>query len=414
MAAYSYRALHPTGKTIRGVLEGDSERQVRNQLRGQQLKPLVVTAAKSSAVNVSHWWPKYWYGLGVNVSWTRSIGRRDLSVLTRQLASLVASGMPLDEALSACAQQARKAHIKTILLQVRTKVQEGLSLAQALQQSPTSFDAMYRALVHAGEISGFLGQVLERLAEYCETSQATRQRLSVAMIYPLVLLLVSVSVVAILMIFVVPKLVSIFDHSHRQLPWLTEVLISSSQFLSSYSGIMLTAVLVLSLALRKVLSIDRYRLRWHKLLLTLPLIRHVIIQADSARFASTLGLLLDSGVSLVEAINISVQSMANDHLRQRTQQLVISVAEGGSLARSMEQIDDMPPLLIQMVASGERNGELARQLNYAANNQERELKTLMAAIGGLLEPLTVVVMGGLVAIIVMAILLPIFDLNTLV
>jgi general secretion pathway protein F len=273
---------------------------------------------------------------------------------------------------------------------------------------------MYRALVHAGESSGFLGQVLERLAEYCETSQAARQRLSVAMIYPLMLLLVSISVVTILMVFVVPKLVSIFDHSHRQLPWLTEVLITTSQFLSLYSGVMLIGVLALILAFRKLLSVKRYRLSWHKLLLKLPLIKHVIIQADSARFASTLGLLLDSGVSLVEAINIAVQSMVNDHLRQRTQQLVTSVAEGESLARGMEQIDDMPPLLIQMVASGERNGELARQLNYAASNQERELKTLMAAIGGMLEPLTVVIMGGLVAVIVMAILLPIFDLNTLV
>lgn len=412
MAAYSYRALHPTGKTIRGVLEGDSERQVRNQLRGQQLKPLKVSAAKTSAVNFSQWQSRY--ADPVSLNWRRSIGRRDLSVLTRQLASLVASGMPLDEALSACARQARKAHIKTILLQVRAKVQEGLSLAKALQQSPSSFDAMYRALVHAGESSGFLGQVLERLAEYCETSQAARQRLSVAMIYPLMLLLVSISVVTILMVFVVPKLVSIFDHSHRQLPWLTEVLITTSQFLSLYSGVMLIGVLALILAFRKLLSVKRYRLSWHKLLLKLPLIKHVIIQADSARFASTLGLLLDSGVSLVEAINIAVQSMVNDHLRQRTQQLVTSVAEGESLARGMEQIDDMPPLLIQMVASGERNGELARQLNYAASNQERELKTLMAAIGGMLEPLTVVIMGGLVAVIVMAILLPIFDLNTLV
>ncbi len=412
MSAYSYRALHPTGKTIRGVLEGDSERQVRSQLRGQQLKPLAVSIVKSNPIELKQWW----HSLSLNnlSRWHRCISRRDLSILTRQLASLVSSGLPLDEALSVCALQSRKPHIKGIVLQVRSKVMEGLSLAQAMKQSPGSFDAMYRALVWAGESSGCLGQVLERLAEYIETSQTNRQRLAVAMIYPLVLLLVSISVVAILMVFVVPKLVSIFDHSHRQLPWLTELLISCSQILSNHGfSIFLVGLIVFS-TLKKIMAIDRYRQHWHRCQLKLPLVKHIVIQSDSSRFASTLGLLLESGVSLVDAINISVQAIGNSHLRQEMQQIASDVTEGSSLARAMEQVAAMPPLLIQLTASGERNGELAKQLQYASGNQERELATLLSAVTGLMEPLTVVVMGSLVAIIVMAILLPIFDLNTMV
>ncbi len=412
MSAYHYRALHPTGKTARGVLEGDSERQVRSQLRAQKLKPLAVTAVSSNTIELNQWWHRL--PLSNVRRWHRHIGLSDLSVLTRQLASLVSSGLPLDEALSACALQARKPHIKGIVLEIRSKVMEGLSLAQALKCSPASFDSMYRALVWAGESSGCLGRVLERLAEYIETTQTHRQRLAVAMIYPLVLLLVSMSVVAILMVFVVPKLVSIFDHSQRQLPWLTEVLISCSQLLSSHGLIILLGGIALLVTLQKIMTIEVCRQRWHRWQLKLPLIRHIVIQSDSSRFASTLGLLLDSGVSLVDAINISVQAIGNSYIRQQVQYLAAAVAEGSSLARAMEQIEAMPPLLVQLAASGERNGELARQLQYAAGNQERELKTLLSAVTGLMEPFTVVVMGSVVGIIVMAILLPIFDLNTMV
>jgi len=404
MGAFSYRALNAAGKTIKGTVEGDSERQVRVQLRAQQLRPLdvkVVSAQKEQSESSL-------FRRGANIS------GRDLTLITRQLSSLVNSGLPLDESLKAAAKQHRKTHIKETLLQVRSKVLEGLSLAQALGENPRAFDNMYRALVRAGESAGFLGPVLERLADYTESSQHTRQKLKMAMVYPFVLLAVSVTVIGLLMAFVVPELIGIFEHSQKALPWLTEALISTSHFITAYGIWCLLGFGLMVVAWNLMMRAESRRRKWHQILLKTPVASGVIIQADSARFAGTLSMLVGSGVPLLEALNIASQVLSNLVMRDACDGVVVAVKEGSSLHRALDQAQVFPPLLVQMAASGEANGELDKQLDHAARNQERELELMLGTALALLEPLTIVFMGGMITVIVMAILLPIFDLNTLV
>ncbi len=302
-----------------------------------------------------------------------------------------------------------------MLLQVRSKVLEGRSLAQALGENPKAFDHMYRAMVRAGESAGFLGRILEQLAEYTESSQHTKQKLQMAMIYPLVLLGVSFGVVGLLMTFVVPKLVGMFQHSSRELPALTKGLIAVSDFVGSYWGLATLAALIGAfIGFRVWLKDKKHLMLWHKFLLKVPLVNEVILQSDSARFASTLSILLNSGVPLLEAIRIAGQVLNNQVLRASSENIAVAVQEGSSLHRAMQKADVFPPLLVQMVASGEANGTLGEQLSHAARNQERELEMMLGTTMGLLEPLTVVFMGGLVMTIMLAILLPIFNINKLV
>lgn len=407
MAAFSYSAINNSGKTVKGVMEGDSERQVRSQLRLQQLKPLkivsVADAEKAATQQFSF------------LKRSRRLSSRELSLVTRQLASLVQSGLPLDETLRVAAKQARKQNTKGILLQTRSRVVEGRSLAQAFGENPKAFNNMYRAMVRAGESTGFLGAVLERLAEYTESSQHIRQKVQSAMVYPIVLLCISITVVGFLMAFVVPKLTTIFEHSNHDLPFLTTALIASSNFVSSYYG--LVALIAFISAIGGFvwwLRDDKHRMTWHRLLLKVPFISYILVQADSARFSATLSILLGSGVPLIEALRIAGEVLENLVLRKACTDVAIAVQEGSSLNRALDRADIFPPLLVQMVASGEANGTLAKQLDYAARNQERELEMILATAMSLLEPLSVVIMGGIVLTIVIAILLPMLQINTFV
>jgi len=408
MGAYSYRALNETGKTVKGILEGDSERQVRGQLRAKKLKPLEVVSvsgkAGREAASSSGWRSRF----------GGKINTRDLSLITRQLASLVKSGLPLDEALHATARQHSKPHIKQILLQVRTKVLEGLSLAQALGESPNAFDEMYRALVRAGESSGYLGPVLERLADYTQTSQQMQQRIKMAMIYPIVLLVISLSVIVLLMAFVVPDLIKIFEQNKRELPLLTQILIASSDFIVHYGIYCLAAIGGIVWGVRSLLKKEAYMLRWHRLQLRLPVFGNLVRQINSSRFAATLSLLSASGVPLLQALSIAGQVMSNKVLQESCEEVASAVREGSSLYRAMENAGTFPPLLVQLVSSGEANGTLPQQLDNAAKDQERELESMIGMAMGLLEPLTIVFMGVSVCLIVLAILMPIMDLNKLV
>lgn len=409
MGAYSYRALNETGKTVKGILEGDSERQVRSQLRAKKLKPLEVVSAnskpdKSGESNLSGW----------RSHWRNRINTRDLSLITRQLASLVKSGLPLDEALHATARQHSKPHIKQILLQVRTKVLEGFSLAQAMGENPRAFNEMYRALVRAGESSGYLGPVLERLADYTQSSQQMQQRLRMAMIYPIVLFVISISVIVLLMAFVVPDLIKIFDQNKRELPFLTQALIATSNFVVNYGVYCLVALVALVIGIGRLLRNETYLLIWHRWQLRLPVIGNLVRQINSARFAATLSLLSSSGVPLLQALTIAGQVMSNRLLQEACEQVANMVREGSSLYRAMENVGTFPPLLVQLVSSGEANGTLPQQLDNAAKDQERELESVIGIAMGLLEPLTIVFMGVTVCMIVLAILMPILDLNKLV
>lgn len=406
MTAYRYRALNPQGKLVRGVLEGDSERQVRSQLRVQSLRPVEVAVAnRPEPASPSAW----------RIPLLRpGISAGDLALLTRQLATLVQSNLPLDEALQAAAQQSRSGRIKGTLLQVRSRVAEGHTLAYAMGEFPQVFNEMYRAMVKAGEHAGFLGPVLEQLADYTEQRQYTGQKLKMAMIYPFILVGVAIAVVVALMVFVVPELVGIFAHSRRELPLLTKGLIAASDFFRDYGLWLLVGLVALVLIARRLLRNPRRRKRWHSFLLRVPGLSRLVIALDTARFASTLSILMASGVPLLEALRIAGQVLTNLVLQQDTKLVAESVEEGSSLNRALQQSGHFPPMMVHMVASGEASGELETMLERSATNQERELEMTLGTMMSLFEPLMVVFMGGMVLTIVLAVLLPIFDLNTMV
>jgi general secretion pathway protein F len=406
MTAYRYRALNSEGKLVRGVLEGDSERQVRTQLRGQSLRPVEVGVANRQAASGK---------TTSRFSFLQSrISAGDLALLTRQLATLVLSNLPLDEALQAAAQQSRSGRIKGMLLQVRSRVSEGHTLAYAMGEFPQVFNEMYRAMVNAGEHAGYLGPVLEQLADYTEQRQYTGQKLKMAMIYPFILVGVAIAVVVALMVFVVPELVGIFAHSKRELPLLTRALIASSDFFRIYGIWLLLGLILLTFVIRQLLRNASRKKRWHGLLLRTPGISRLLIALDTARFASTLSILMASGVPLLESLRIAGQVLTNLVLREDSEVVAEHVQEGSSLHRALEQSGRFPPMMVHMVASGEASGELETMLERSATNQERELEMTLGTMMSLFEPLMVVFMGGMVLTIVLAILLPIFDLNTMV
>ncbi len=418
MAAFNYQALDATGKTVKGVIEGDNERQVRGLLRQRGLRPLDVksTIAKAaySKAGAAVPEPGLLGFLRLGAQQGIKLSTKDTSLVTRQLASLVQSGLPLDEVLAACANQSRKPHIKAMVLQVRSRVLEGLSLTQAMAEHPKTFNDLYRAMVKAGESAGFLGPVLEQLADYTETSQETSQKVKGAMTYPLILFVVSIGVVTALMAFVVPKLVGIFESQKAELPLMTKVLIGMSNFILNYGLLTLGALVGLVFVLRQYLKIPKNQLAWHRLQLRLPLFGELVRTAEAARYSSTLGLLVKSGVPVLEALKIAAQVLSNRHIQAAGREVAVMVKEGAGIAKAMDQAEEFPPLLVQMVASGETNGQLSEQLLHAASNQQRELQFTMATLMSLLEPLTILFMAGMVGFIVMAILKPMYQLNQMV
>lgn len=403
MTAYRYRALNPAGKLIKGVQEGDSERQVRGSLRAQKLRPIEVEVAsqKTTGPAISSWFQP-------------RIRPAELALVTRQLATLVQSALPLDECLQAVSDQSRKQRLKGLLLQVRSRVSEGHSLAFAMSEFPLVFNDMYRAMVRAGEAAGFLGPVLEQLADYSEQRQYTQQKLKMAMIYPFILLGVAVAVVVALMVFVVPELVGIFAHTKAELPWLTRTLIASSHYVREYGLWTLAGLVLLLFGLRQLLLNPARRRRWHQLLLGVPGIGGILTTVDTARFASTLSILMASGVPLLDALRIAGEVLSNHILRESSEVVAARVQEGSTLHRAMAHSGRFPPMMVHMVASGETSGELETMLERSALNQERELEMALGTMMGIFEPLMVVFMGVMVLGIVLAILLPIFQLNTMV
>jgi general secretion pathway protein F len=405
MTAYRYQALNEAGKLVKGVLEGDSERQVRSQLRGQSLRPVEVGQANRQAARTPSVKSRFF---------APRISPSDLALVTRQLATLVLASLPLDECLQAAAEQSRKPRIKGILLQVRSRVSEGHTLAYAMGEFPSVFNEMYRAMVNAGEHAGYLGRVLEQLADHSEQRQYTQQKLKMAMIYPIILMAVAVAVVVALMVFVVPELVGIFTHTKAELPALTRGLIVVSDFLRDYGIWLFLGLVLLVAAFRRALRDPGRKKRWHALLLRTPGISGLVTAMDTARFASTLSILMASGVPLLESLRIAGQVLSNLVLRSESEIVAERVQEGSSLHRALQHSGRFPPMMVHMVASGETSGELETMLERSATNQERELEMTLGTLMSIFEPLMVVIMGGLVLMIVLAVLLPIFDLNTMV
>lgn len=405
MSAWSYKALTPDGKVSKGILEGESERQVRAALRQRQLKPLEVLPARSIGTLL---------GADVRGFARQRIGAAELALFTRQLATLLLAGVPLIEALGATARQTPAPKLKSLLLQVRAKVLAGHSLAASLADFPDAFSDLYRAMVRAGEQAGLLGKVLDELAAHIERRHALRQKVQMALLYPCTLLVVALGVIALLMGLVMPDLVALFQRTGSELPLLTRVLIAASNFIAAWWWLLLAGIVLAAFGVRASMRDERWRLRRDALLLRVPLVGRLLTAADTARFAATLSILASSGVALVDALAIAAGVMGNRVLRQRTERNAVAVQEGGSLAQALESCGFFPPLLTQMAASGESSGTLDTLLQRAAAAQERELELTLNALTKVLEPLIIVTMAIVVGAIVMAVLLPIMQMNTLV
>ncbi|MGJ8679584.1 type II secretion system inner membrane protein GspF [Paraglaciecola sp.] len=404
MAAYAYQAMEKSGKTKNGVLEGDNPRQIRQQLRELGLIPMqvdqVAEKERKSQQGFTLFKPK--------------ISASDLSLLTRQLATLVESALPIEEALLAVAEQCEKPRQKNMMMAVRSKVVEGHALAEALAEFPHVFDNLFCAMVAAGEKSGHLDTVLNRLADYTENRQKTRSQITQALVYPMIMMFFASAIVILLLTVVVPKIVGQFEHMGQDLPAITQVMISTSDFLRDYGLILAGIIVLLIIGIKRLLTKPAMKKRYHKFILTLPLIGKVSKGLNTARFARTLSILTSSAVPLLESMRIAGNVLENLHIKAAIKEAAGFVKEGSSLRASLDQTKMFPPMMMHMIASGERSGELQQMLGRAADNQDRQFESLVGVSLKIFEPILIVIMATVVLLIVLAILQPIMALNSMV
>lgn len=405
MSAFAFSALDASGQTQNGVLEADSSRQVREKIRNKGWVPLTV-GVQGQAVTNSVVKPL--------LSWRASINHSDLALLTRQLATLVQSGMPIEECLNTVALQAEKHATRSVLLSVRSKVLEGYSLADALRQQSNSFPATFSEMIAAGEHSGYLDTVLEQLSDHLETESDTRQKVKLALIYPTMLFSVAMLMVLGLLTYVVPQVVGVFSEQNAELPALTKSLIAVSDFLQSNGGVLLIFSIILVLFLRWILTLDGPRLARDRALLNFRLTRGLARASSTAQFSNTLSILIASGIPLVESLKIAREVLGNRYLTQQLTAAIRSVEEGESLHNALTECGQFSPMLLHMVASGEASGELGRMLSKAAEHEQRGLNYAIDGSMKLVEPLILLFIGGAIFTIVLAILQPIFALNQLI
>jgi general secretion pathway protein F len=398
--AFAYQALDSAGKTQRGVLQGDTARAVRAVLRERGLNPLDV-APVTEAQQRS--------GL-----FRRGLSAAQLALLTRQLATLLKAGLPVDEALAALAEQNDDQRARALVGALRSRVLEGAGLAAALADAPDSFPEIYRASIAAGEQSGRLDQVLARLADYSEARDALNQKVWAALAYPLLLTLVAVAVVSGLLVYVVPQIVGVFTQMHQALPLPTRALLALSSFVKVWGWLLMVLIVVAAIGGKLALRTEQVRYAWHGVLLRLPLIGRLVRAANTARCTRTLALLTASAVPLLDALNIGAQVMPNLPMRAAVKRAALKVREGGSFSRALGDSGYFPPVALRLIASGERAGELEHMLDEAANHQQRELDRWMTTLTAILGPLVILLVGAMVLFIVLAILLPIFNLNQMV
>ncbi|HET9484328.1 MAG TPA: type II secretion system inner membrane protein GspF [Xanthomonadales bacterium] len=403
MAAYEYSALDPEGRTRRGVLQADTARAARGLLRERGLVALavdVVSEAPSSA--------------DVSSYFRRGLSRAELALVSRQLATLIGAGLPIDEALAALGEQAERARSRSLVVQLRSRVMEGASLAAALSEFPDSFPEIYRATVAAGESSGRLGDALARLADYTESRDALSRALMVALAYPLLLTVVALSIATGLLVYVVPQVTGVFDNLGQELPFVTRALIAIADAVRDYGLAVLVLLALGTVALRYALRRERVRLGFDAMLLRLPLVGRLIRATNTARAARTLATLSASGVSLLEAMQLAAGTVRNRPMHDALKRAAARVREGAGFARALAESGYFPPIAVRLIASGEKSGRLDEMLDQAAMQQSREVEASLATFAAVLGPGVIVLVGGLVLFIVLAILLPIFELNTLI
>ncbi|MES2338853.1 MAG: type II secretion system F family protein [Pseudomonadota bacterium] len=405
MTAYAYRAADRAGVTKRGVIEASSAPAARAMLREQALLPLSVEPAGEKGAS---------FGSITLPRFNRGVNPRQLATMTRQIATLVGSDIPVEEALRLVASQSEARAVSSLLLDVRGSILDGRSFAAALANHPKAFPEFYRASVAAGESSGRLSHVLNHLAHFVETRHANGQKLQLAMLYPALLATVSVAIMVLLMIYVVPDIVRVFVSRGADLPFLTRALIAISSFLQNWGLALLLAILVGGFLFGRWTRVAANRLKLDRMFAETRPFRRLSRQVNAARFAGSLATLVESAVPLVEALHAAAAVTPNLHIRARALTVAARVREGLSLRAAMTEAAVFPSMLTAIVASGESSGKLAPALNRASSELERELDALVATLVALVEPMVLLLMGGLVLMMVLAILLPIINLNNLV
>jgi len=413
MSAFQYTALDKKGKTITGIKQGDSARQVRQLLRQSGLNPLTIEAlndAQHASPAKPASTPRGFSFSKMNASRYR-LTLPERALVTRQLATLVAAGVTIEETLQGVCEQSEKASVKTILSGIRASVMEGFSLADAMRVFPFAFPEMYCASVGAGEQTGRLDLVLIRLADYSERQQAIRQKIHQALIYPAMMTTVSLGIVSFLLIFVVPKIIDVFKSTGQSLPQLTKILISLSANTKAYGLYFIIGFIIALFVFRHAIKNNAVRTRWHHVLLRLPGIGYAIRTTNTARYSRTLGILSSAGVSVLEAMRIAATLITNLPMQTAITEAASRVREGSNIHKSLKQTDYFTPMAIHLIANGEASGKLDEMLARTADTQENELTRLIDTGLRLFEPMMILTMGVVVLFIVLAILLPIFELD---
>jgi general secretion pathway protein F len=404
MSGYRFEAVAPDGKIRRGVLESDSPRQARARLREQGMLPVEVEPIGGKGTTAARGLPRG----------SRRLSASALALLTRQLATLLGAGLTVEQAMNALIEQSDKQAERQLLAAIRGDVLAGQSLARALGRHPRSFPDVYLTLVEAGERSGKLADVLARLADYTEDREQLRGKVMLAFIYPTLVTIVAVTVVTGLLVYVVPQVVQVFRNTNQVLPLLTRALIALSDFLRGYGGFLLIGLVAAVFGARATLAVPRMREKWHRWLLRLPVFTPLYRGLNTARLAATLAILVGSRVPLLTALRAGAGVVSNLPMRRALGEAAEHVQQGSALSRALGASKLFPPLMVHMIASGEASGRLAEMLERTAEQQGRELERRVAAFVALLEPLLILIMGGIVLVIVLAILLPIFELNQIV
>lgn len=399
MGAYQYLALKKNGNADKGVVEADSERHARQLLREQGLIPTQVQALTQQKVGAHS---------------SSKISSADLSLLTRQLATLLAAGIPVEESLRGVSEQTEKDKVRELIIGIRAKVLEGYGLAQAMAQYPNAFPELYRATVGSGEQTGRLDLVLEKLADYTENQQETRQKIQQALIYPLIMIIISTAIISFLLSFVVPKIIEVFTSTGQTLPGMTEALISISHFIRSYGLYTLLFFIILLIAFKRSLRNLKIKMLWHRILLKIPIVAYLIKTVNVARYIHTFGILFAAGVSVLETMRVSASLITNLVMRQAFDTATARVREGAGINEALKETHFITPMAIHLIASGEKSGQLSGMMERAADHLDNEVKRLIETSLTLLEPLVILIMGAVVLFIVLSTLLPVFSMEQLV
>jgi len=404
MPAYSFEALDAQGQTRKGVMEADTAKAARGLLRAQAMVPLTVEPVVANAKGAGA-------GAGSSLFAPRVFNATRLAIWTRQIAGLVSSGLPLERALTALTDEAEDEKQRNLVASLRAEVNAGASFARALAQHPREFSDIFIAVIGAGEQSGHLGGVLERLADDLEESQALKAKLVGAALYPAIVTLVAIAIVVFLVSYVVPQVASVFAGSKRSLPFLTVAMLALSSVVRSYGWAMLLTIILIAIGGRFALANAQFREKFDAAWLNLPLVGRLSRGYNAARFASTLAMLASAGVPILKALQAAAETLSNRAMRADALDALVLVREGAPLASALAQKKRFPGLLGMFARLGEQTGQLPVMLQRAATQLSVEVQRRAMALATILEPLLIVAMGGVVMLIVLAVLLPIIQLN---